>query len=497
MDERGDVPVRTKDMVIELLEPGSVRLAANAEACGQAPWDRLALEDRHRIPPLHEAQGQGEAKGPAAKNGIADGHGRYSAGSVTAFARRIATPLGAAIFVCASLMAVTLVVAATPVGARWNGDLQLFHHYAGTFLDGYVSRTPFLSWYPPATLLPLTIPRLLAPDLPTYAFWFAVEMSLAAGGIVLLTAAAARRLGSMRATVPAVIVLVLLTAVYLPWRYDVLPALLTAAAVASALLGPAWAAGALMGLGTALKLYPAVLIPALLAWYWFRNDRRGSLQAAASFLATAGAGVAAYLLFPPARAADLLAFQGSRGLQIESVLGSIVGLLATLHVVSKPSILFQDGGYNLTGSAANVALGVATPIELLVLASVTLAIGWHFWRLRESGRGVRGSALPKAMLTLLLALLLTNRVFSPQYVIWLIPLVVLVDARVAWLAGIAVVLTGAIFPFLYDGLLHGWLGPNLLLIMRNAVVLLLFVMMVGDLTRAPAHEEPARATEPG
>src|SRR5205814_2467623 len=122
---------------------------------------------------------------------------------------------------------------------------------------------PYLSWYPPLSLIPLALPRLLATDLPTYTLLFAIEMSAATGVLVLVTARTTRRVECPRGAIALLVVLSLLLMLLIPWRFDVVPALTTAFALLAALSGAPFAAGALVGLGAAIKIYPAVLLPVL------------------------------------------------------------------------------------------------------------------------------------------------------------------------------------------------------------------------------------------
>src|SRR5205814_3496911 len=144
-------------------------------------------------------------------------------------------------------------------------------------------------------------------------------MSAATGVLVLVTARTTRRVECPRGAIALLVILSLLLALLIPWRFDVVPALTTAFALLAALSGAPIAAGALVGLGAAIKIYPAVLLPVLLLWLWFRADVRGTLGALLGFVVVAGIGVGLYLFFPPAVAQDLIAFQGGRGLQLESL----------------------------------------------------------------------------------------------------------------------------------------------------------------------------------
>jgi hypothetical protein len=384
-----------------------------------------------------------------------------------------------------TLMVVTVIFAASPAGARWNGDLELYHHYAGTFLDGTVSTTPFLSWYPPPTLIPITLPRLLAADLPTYTLYFAIEMCALTGVLLLVTARSCRRAGAGRGAVALLVALALLLVLLIPWRYDVVPALVTAFGLLAALGGAPVAAGAMLGLGAGFKLYPAVLLPVLLLWLWMRGDHRGTLGALLGFVLVAGISFGLYVFFPPTDPRGLVAFQGGRGLQLESLPAAVIGLAAALGLIARPEVAFGDGSYNVLGPFAQSGTALTTVLEPLLLAVALAAIAWRFWRERQAGEVTRAS-LVMGFATMLLGLILGNRVFSPQYLIWLLPFVVLLPRRF-WPPVIAAyALTAILFPLAYDGLIAMDLLPELVLAVRNALLAGLFIWLVAELVLAPA-----------
>jgi hypothetical protein len=395
---------------------------------------------------------------------------------VSTLVRRGGSHLLAGIGLAISLLAISAIVALTPAGGRWNGDVELFHHYAGTFLQGFVSKTDFLSWYPPLVLLPITLPRLLASGLPTYAFLFALEMSAAAGLMVVIIgrlAIQARSETSAPSAVAWLAGLTLLTAAVLPWRYDIIPALAVGAAVLAVVGEAPLAAGVFLGLGTALKVWPAAVLPAVLAWYWLRDARRATGWALLGFGLAAGVGFGLYLFFAPVTPGDLLRFQGGRPLQLESIPASVIGLLAATGTAPTPAVAFQDFSYNLRGPAAQVGvqvLAIAGPIIFLATFATT---AWSFQRSAMSEPSL--TRLAVGLAAAILAVILGNRFFSPQYVIWLLPVIPFMPQGFRVASAVAFGLTAAIFPFLYDQLIRMELLPLAVLVVRNALIVGIWV----------------------
>jgi multidrug efflux pump subunit AcrB len=108
---------------------------------------------------------------------------------------------------------------------------------------------------------------------------------------------------------------------------------------------------------------------------------------------------------------------------------------------------------------------------LVLLAALGLVI---LRAVRERARGVAApQTLVLTMTGPLLALMLTTRVMSIQYIIWLLPLTVLLTGTPRWLGIGAAILTALIFPFLYGGVLQLGLLPLIVLVLRNAVLLVM------------------------
>ena len=189
--------------------------------------------------------------------------------------------------------------------------------------------------------------------------------------------------------------------------------LLAVAAVAGALW--AWSrgrpvlSGVLIGLGTAAKLYPLFLLGALLVVC----IRRRRLSA---FAAAAVAAAAAWLVLnlPPmiygfAQWKVFWTFNGDRGADLGSIW-----------------LVWQQMGHAPTPGLINVVSGgffAAVCVGVLVLGL----------------RAQRPPRIPQLAFLIVVGFLLLNKVYSPQYVLWLLPLAVLARPRwrdiLIWTAG--------------------------------------------------------------
>jgi hypothetical protein len=368
-------------------------------------------------------------------------------------------------------------------GAYGHGDIDLYHRYALAF---WSATPPFHSLpaeYPMLALAPFML-TLLPPErdyVTVFGLW--MLLLLVAGYVAI------RRRESARTAEVCAVYLALGCFATVLGRYDLVPA----AAVVVAF----WAvrsrrfdlAYGLLALGTLLKLYPLLLVPVVaieqyraLGAHPLRLPPPPAVVRGLAIVAVAVAGgFALAAVLDPSRWLGPLDFNAHRPLQVESVPASLLWLtgLAGLPMAADRSY----NSYNLLGQASGV-IGLAADLALL---GGCLLVYW-----RQLNRRIEfGRALTLCVLVVICA----NRVLSPQYLIWVLPLIAIVerDYDLVWLAVCA--MTTLIFPFAYDSTgLRGQPMPAeyplyfpALIAVRNA---LLIVAAVRFATR------PARAAAP-
>jgi uncharacterized membrane protein len=259
-------------------------------------------------------------------------------------------------------------------------------------------------------------------------------------------------------------------------RYDWWPALLTAAALAAIVAGRNWIGHSVLATATGAKVYPVVLVPLTLAQAWRTRNVRHALIAAACFVAVLAVIVLPFAAIAPGGVGDSLFVQFRRPLQIES-LGATALLVAHGIGAYSPRVVAGSGSQNFAGSLAN---GLAV---LTSLAEIALLVGLYlaFARSRRTRQ-----QLVDACVLAVLAYLVLGKVLSPQYLIWLVPLIPLLSGRIrlpaAGLFLAALVLTQIYFQFRYDEIIRlerlTWV-----LVVRNLVLLALLVLVAIEVGR--------------
>lgn len=225
-------------------------------------------------------------------------------------------------------------------------------------------------------------------------------------------------------------------------RYDLVPAALTVGALAAALRKRFALAYVLLALGTALKLYPALLVPLVVIAQYRGGDgaRRvaGALSAGLLVLLAVYGGA---LLLGGHSAIQHLTFAAQRPPQDESTAGVLIGIAAHLGVPARSFAAF--GSPDVTSSLAGpLQLGLSAVLGVFFVGACAC-----LWMRRVS--------LGMAMVVVLAAAIATNKVLSPQYLLWLLPLVAVEEGLTpGWLA--VAVLTFLDYPFLFglNGLGH-------------------------------------------
>jgi hypothetical protein len=327
-----------------------------------------------------------------------------------------------------------------------EGDERLYFEYARLLLDGKIDRAyvekiqhrsaaeaelPARAWpyrdvtveYPPLAFLAFVPPALVSADYAGYRLAFAAWMLI----LHLCNLWLAVRLlapdvdpKKLRAVGWASLLFCLLLGRVVATRMDHLVVTCTllcvwagtrALRLARAPDRSRWAAlgGALGALGVMVKLVPGLGFLAVLVGYW-RSNAPDRLRLAALGCAAGGFVLLALNLplvaWAGERYFETFRYHALRGVQIESVYG---GLLMLAHVFGLPARVEESFG------SANLETSLTPAIKLL---SPVLFVGVCTWictrRFRPEPRQLVFCAS-----ALLLGFMLTSRVFSPQYSIWI------------------------------------------------------------------------------
>jgi hypothetical protein len=325
---------------------------------------------------------------------------------------------------------------------------KLTQHHLPAFLINLInaqpSTQPFRALppeYPFLTLIPFSLP-LLAP-FAWYQGAFALLMTLLAWllYVVLL------RGQSRSAAIAFAFYLALGSWATATDRFDLVPAALTLGAIL--LAGKArwkWAF-ALLALATLYKFYPVILaIPFLIAQQQqYKGIKWTAWKRWSAFLITfAGLGILILLISMCFNVINTLipfTYFFGRPFQAESFPATLLWIGGHLGIPSQYVFTYQS--LNIISPLTRLVSPLALILELGGLAYTF----WLQWRGKLS--------IAEVSLLTVLIIMVTGKVFSPQYLIWVTPLIALVGkANWKWLLtwGLVGALTTFMFPWHYDSI---------------------------------------------
>ncbi len=370
-----------------------------------------------------------------------------------------------------------------------NGDVTEYVHYAQEF---WLGSPPFHALpveYPPLAIVPFSL--TLLPPLPDYHTVFAVWM----GALVILGYIGFLKYAGRARAMVYIGYLLAGTAATLIARFDIVPALATLLALWMTERGKFGYAYVLIAVGILLKLYPGFLLPIVMiehwkvatnaailrgedtdeaarSWWqgnpvavarklWQRPATRLVVRGTSYCLLLVAFGFGVALAISPAGALSGFMYAGNRPLQVESTPATLLWLGTLFGIPANPNYSF-------------VSLNYVGPLDVMLkpLSAIALAAGclWVYWR------HARGNLrVGQAFVACLAVVIVANKIFSPQYLIWILPLVAYVDGfDVMWLA--IAVLTWLDFPIVYQMRHPIWTVPYSwqfmpLLAVRNGLLL--------------------------
>ena len=364
-------------------------------------------------------------------------------------------------------------------------DTPVYEAYGNAIERGSIPYRDFRLEYPPGALPVFALPALTSDDGNQAEFRSAFERLMAVFGVatILLAGLLLAGLQATRARVVAALgaaaLFPLLLGNVILTRFDLWPAALTLAALAALVWRRDRLGFGLLGLAVAAKLYPAVLVPLALAYVWQRRGRREALVCLGILAGVVALAFLPFLALAPDGVAYSFGRQLGRPLQIESLGSSF--FLGAHHLFGLDiEMRSGHGSQNLDGLGAAVAGILLSVAQLAVLV-------WIWLR-----RPATAEELVRWSAAALVAFVALGKVLSPQFLIWLVPLVPLVAGRrglqASALLAVALVLTQLWFPYRYwdlalefDGLASG------LVLLRDLVLVAVLVVLVRDSRRAPAR----------
>jgi Glycosyltransferase family 87 len=373
------------------------------------------------------------------------------------------------------------------LGPQWE-DVGIFGVWSEELGRGVLPQEE--AWqYPPGAALLLVLPRV---GWAAFGYDFVTAMLLIdLVGLVLL-ARLGQREGSDAGVWVWLLAMPMLRALPV-LRFDLAPTVLAIGALLVIHRRPGLF-GALAGTGAMIKAWPI----ALLFGEWDRGRLLRGLGGAVAAI------VFVFVLSAVSFSGNQLHFleeESGRGLQVESV-ASLPWHLRQYVTGQEIDAGIRYRAWEIEDHAADVTADV---LKLLSLAAL---IGAGFWWLARSRAIRRGrEALADAavsrdfVFTVVLLLVVTSRVLSPQYMIWMLGLSAVVLTargsslkRPAWTVVAAAILTTAAYgPMGAYGTAYNVYGPAFVMLIRNVALVVAAVDATWSLVRLLRAPSPGGA----
>jgi uncharacterized membrane protein len=348
-----------------------------------------------------------------------------------------------------------------------NGlDVAHFAVRATHWLQGRLPYRDLHFEYPPLAVPVIWLPGLV--KVGSYKFGFGLLAFASAAVCVGLTGVAARQSGGdRRLALLAVATTPFLLGAIVRGYFDFVPTALLLGALVALLAGRSLAGFVLLGLAVMTKGYAIVVAPIAIAWLLARGERRAALIGTAAMAVTIAMVLGAGMLLSASGEWWALHYQLARPAEVESTPALVLVAADWIGGARHGHIVHTYGSWNLIHHGAG---GLDDGFAALLLASVvalTLA--------------VRRSPTPRALLVASLAAVAAfavfGKVFSPQYAIWVVPLLGLAAAWREWaaaaLAAVAILLSRIEYPADFGDVLRRRPGAIVLVDVRNLAVVAL------------------------
>ncbi|MFT4033578.1 MAG: glycosyltransferase family 87 protein [Siphonobacter sp.] len=365
------------------------------------------------------------------------------------------------------------------------GDLDLYYTSTIHVINGDIPYKDFKFEYPPLAILPIILPGLIFHNssFQNYSLVFFLEnlLFIFLLGITIYNIAIKLNLSKFIWKILArYAILILLSWITVSWRFDIFCTLLTALSFLSVLRKQAFIGGIWISLAIVTKLYPIVFIPVFLLYFFIQKKYTQLFYLILGCGIVIGLTTIGIALTAGDAILSFLNYHQLRGLQIESIGGGFILVLHILHYIAA-DVVFNYGAFHLASSWSD-NLAKWSPIFFVITYLVIIGfIKYDFTKDYKTKKYISSDSLLKGSVSVLLIFIITNKVFSPQYLIWLIPFILFLSIKYLKIIMVIFILTFLLFPFIYRFLLE--INPFAVgvLVLRNLlVIIVLLLILVGD-----------------
>ncbi len=366
-----------------------------------------------------------------------------------------------------------------------EGELyfNLYYHLS----SGQVPFADFFIEYPPLSVYFIVFPWFFIKglSLETFMSLYLISIGLWLSAFLYLARKLLTLLSVQQAVINRILLLTFAGLVILAYsafaRYDVIPAVFVSSALLlylyyqrSMALKHFILAIALLSVAISIKVYPLVFLPVIFI-YEATQKRFANLLTMALVTGVLLSINIPFFIYGETYFLKFLDYQGGRDIQIESLYASLWFLGEKLFLLDPAEIMAQNGALEIINHKARKIARYALP-----LTSLLLILNYLFFTLLIFLSRKKELFIPllcRCFVCTLLIFLLFNKVFSPQYLVWLVTLFPLffffgdMKRSISLALLFSCFLTLLIYPFFYGDLILKETMAVVLLAMRNFLLL--------------------------
>ncbi|MHB0867528.1 MAG: hypothetical protein ACYC6B_03120 [Thermoleophilia bacterium] len=316
-------------------------------------------------------------------------------------------------------------------GDRGITDTPIYYNYASRMIGGMMPYRDFSSEYPPVAMLLFSLPRFLSgSSYMAFVFWFEAEMLAFSCGIVLLLSALAwrqwRDINMLTGTLALYSFFILALGSIVKLRFDLAVGFLFLSALFCFVTDRRLFAWLLLGVGVMTKIVPVLIAPLFLITHFRQRQYQEMWMGPVVASLTAVIIAIPFLLVAPAGLAGAFLYHVERPLQLESSWATPLLLMRAFGGLDV-NIMNSYGSHNVFSAGAGFMATISAPVTMAVLAVAY----YVFFRTTAVGMTQREwqMQLTRFVMLTIAIFIVGGKVLSPQYFIWLLPLVPLIGGR--------------------------------------------------------------------
>ncbi len=309
-------------------------------------------------------------------------------------------------------------------------DVVNFFAHSEAIKSGVMPYRDFVFEFPPFSLVFFLIPGLFTSNLETYAVLFGLEVVTFIAVTLHFTLLICERIGANKLAVT--VIFTLFFVIYFPIRkFDIFPACATLIALYCFMNRRFGLAYGFAAFATLTKIYPVLIILLFLGLNVLEkcDDRKKNIATGVLACMAVSVMAVAPLMLAGVSFSDCLGFIGfhaDRGFQVESLFAVLVRILAALGLTTYWIQPAHDT-HDVVGPICDAIMPYWTIVVVIAVGAMFLiAAKFVIDRSGGTAAGWNDRSLILMATVIILMFMMTNKVFSTQYMVWIVPMLALV-----------------------------------------------------------------------